>query len=206
MPVECRNWETGAWQAAPTCKETGKALGFTFGVDNFLYCGVEVKDAAFVAGLKRLVTLDSAWHCRLLERPGGSHTVPFTLPAWGVVESGALHLDNHLHVVLHADAGAVVAAGAYALRDRFQFVQPGVTLSLHGPVRWFDKATFTPLAGAGGAAGDAGRPRPRRGEGVSPLAVLAWCGATATATAAGAAALYVQRLKPAVIRKCLKAR
>ena len=35
--------QSGEWGPGPTCKETGRELGFSFGLDNFLYCGIEVR-------------------------------------------------------------------------------------------------------------------------------------------------------------------
>ena len=38
--------QSGEWGPGPTCKETGRELGFSYGLDNFLYCGIEVRRAA----------------------------------------------------------------------------------------------------------------------------------------------------------------
>jgi hypothetical protein len=180
--------------------------------------------------------------------PDGPHYVPFVLPLWGVVEGDHLHMDNHVNFVLHADAGKIVAAAAYPVRDRFQFTKPGVVVSLHGPVRWFDKGTFVALgggggsgatAGAGAAAGGAGAAGAHGVHSCAPVMALAWCGASATLvrallpcccarmcllrvlvtaltlhpslhslsqTLAAAAVFYQRRLKPAIVRRCLKAR
>ncbi len=168
--------------------------------------------------------------------PDAAHHVPFVLPLWGVVEGDHLHMDNHVNFVLHADAGKIIAAAAYPVRDRFQLVVSGVVVSLHGPVRWFDKASFVALGGArGGAAGDtaqrSGEPA-RAPEGCTPQMALAWCAASAALvrlrargvsacgslrwylltaagaaqTLSGAAMLYQRLLKPSIVRRCLKAR
>ena len=56
--LECRNATTGAWSDGPVCTETGKPMSFTFGVDRFLYCGLEIADEAFYAYLVKLLSLD----------------------------------------------------------------------------------------------------------------------------------------------------
>lgn len=117
--------------------------------------------------------------------PDSPHHVPFVLPLWGVVEGDHLHMDNHINFVLHGDAGKVVAAAAYPVRDRFQFVKPGTVVSLHGPVRWFDKGSFVPLAGGAGAKGAAAGAGAAAGTGehaaggCSPTDALLWSAASA---------------------------
>ena len=149
-----------------------------------------VLPAAALADTRLSAVCAEAWHCRVPISPDGPHYVPFVLPLWGVVEGDHLHMDNHVNFVLHADAGKIVAAAAYPVRDRFQFTKPGVVVSLHGPVRWFDKGTFVALgggssgggstsAGAGAAAG-ASATGAHGVHGCAPVMALAWCGASAT--------------------------
>jgi hypothetical protein len=123
--------------------------------------------------------------------PEGAHYVPFVLPLWGVVEGDHLHVDNHINFVLHADAGKIIAAAAYPVRDRFQFTKPGVVVSLHGPVRWFDKGSFSALSGAAGgdAPGGAAVGAPGgHGESCSPIMAMMLVGASAVLVRARARA------------------
>ena len=182
--------------AQPGAQETGKPVRFTFGLDNFLYCGLSLADNATYTRFRDVVALTAAWHCRVPVTPAATHHVPLVLPVWGVVEGDHLHVDNHLNFALHADAGKVVAAAAYPVRDRFQFAQLGSVISLHGPVRWFSKGSYVPLLGSlggsearaakggqGREAGDGGGQR-----GCSPLLVAAW---------SAVSVLLVRMLRPA---------
>ena len=56
--LECRDWHTGAWGPGPHCKETGAELQFSFGNDNFLYCGLEITDDTFKDNVQ-IVKLES---------------------------------------------------------------------------------------------------------------------------------------------------
>ena len=58
--VECRDWHTGDWGHGPLCKETGKELEFSFGIDNFLYCGLEIADESAFRDMVQIVKLESA--------------------------------------------------------------------------------------------------------------------------------------------------
>lgn len=146
---------------------------------------MEVADAAAYARLAALVTLQAALHCRIPVTPANaSHFIPLLLPVWGVVEGDHIHLDNHYSLALHSDdGGRLTAAAAYPVRDRFQLVQPGSVISLHGPVRWQAKGgpraarEPAPAGGAkeGGAAAEA--------RGCAPELAVAW----------GAVALLVVR-------------
>ena len=190
VTLECKSWDKSAWGPGPVCKETGKPLSLSFGVDNFLFCNLEVADAVTYGSFRDIVAQTKPWHCRVPVEPGGSHFAPLVVPVWGVVEGDHLHVDNHVHVVFHADAGRIIAAAAYPVRDRFQFVKQGSVISLHGAVRWFKKDTYTPLGG--GAGGIRGRIAALAGaavsgkdasgqsaEGCSPAVVAAWSAASA---------------------------
>ena len=192
-----------------SCKETGKHIKLSFGRDSFLYCGIEVAGNTSFALLTSLVQLSASWHCRVAVTPAAQHFVPFVLPLWGVAEGDQLHVDNHVNFALHADAGKVLAVAAYPVRDRFQFVKDGSVVSFHGPIRWFNKGSFSPLASApagerasaavrgGGAAG---------GWACSPTMAAAWSAVSTLVTTAVWSALYLYRLKPQLVRSCLKAR
>ena len=139
--------------------------------------------------LAAMVAQTAAWQCRVPVGAEAGSFIPFVLPLWGVVEGDHLHVDNRLNFALHADAGRVVAVSAYPVRDKFQFVKQGTLIALHGPVRWFDKGTYTPLAGAApgqaaGAADAAAAPQ----QGCSPLTALLWACASAAVVRCPAAA------------------
>lgn len=38
-----------------------------------------------------------------------------------------------------------MGAAAFPLRDHFQLIEPGATLTIHGPVKWFEGHTYEPL-------------------------------------------------------------
>ena len=148
----------------------------------------QLSTAAQYARVAAMVSQTAAWHCRVAAGADAASWVPFVLPLWGVVEGDHLHLDNHVNFALHADAGRVVAAAAYPVRDKFQFVKQGSAVALHGPVRWFDRGSYAPLAGAApgeaaGAAGAAAAPA----AGCGPLPALVWATASAVVVRAAAA-------------------
>lgn len=140
-----------------------------------------------------MVAQTAAWQCRVPVGADAASWVPFVLPLWGVVEGDHLHVDNHVNFALHADGGRVVAAAAYPVRDKFQFVKRGSTVSLHGPVRWFDRGSYTPLAGASGEAAGAAGTSPMPAAGCGALPILLWASASATLVRAAARATRAVR-------------
>ena len=84
---------------------------------------------------------------------------------------------------------------AYPLRDRFQFLRPGVTLTLHGAVKWFYSGSYSAFHSGGGAeAEDLG----------ALLLILLWCVVTFVATILAAASCYRLVLRPRLYKKLLK--
>ena len=163
----------------------------------------QLSTAAQYARVAAMVSQAAAWHCRVAAGADSASWVPFVLPLWGVVEGDHLHLDNHVNFALHADAGRVVAAAAYPVRDKFQFVKQGSAVALHGPVRWFDRGSYAPLAGAApgeaaGAAGAAAAPA----AGCGPLSALVWASASAFVVRAAAAAAQMRHGADAPRGRC----
>ena len=68
-------------------------------------------------------------------------------------------------------------------------------------MRWFHQGSYQSLTGSGGSKGAADA---MGSNALSPTATLALCGLTSAMTLFGAAVLYQQRLKPRLIKKCLK--
>lgn len=147
---------------------------------------MQVADSSSYALFREVVSLTKPWHCRVRVEPDGTHWAPLVIPVWGVLEGDHLHVDNHLHVVFHASGGRIIAAAAYPVKDRFQFVKPGSVISMHGAVRWFKKDTFTAMGGgtargaavaAGGAQADGDAAAAPLG--CSPAVAAAWSAASA---------------------------
>lgn len=67
--------------------------------------------------------------------PKSDFFVPFSIPIWGVIEADHMHVNNHMNFLFHADAGVIMGASAYPVRDRFQFVKMGSVIVLHGAVK-----------------------------------------------------------------------
>ena len=198
VKLECKDWETGRWGKGPICKETGEEFAITFGYNNFVYCGMEIKDKKFYDHLVQIIKLEKTWQCRIPMNKKKDFFVPFTIPLWGVVEPDHVHIDNHLNYVLHVDKGNIVAATAYPVHDRFQFGRAGSLISMHGPVRFFDRGSYQSLAGSGVA-------HVTGGEGsFSPTVAIALCSLTSAVTLFAAAVMYQRRLKPRLIKKLLK--
>lgn len=149
---------------------------------------LQLSTAAQYSRLAAMVSQTAAWQCRVPVGADAASWLPFVLPLWGVVEGDHLHVDNRLNFALHADGGRVVAVAAYPVRDKFQFIKQGTLVALHGPVRWFDKGTYTPLAGAApGEAAGAADAAAAPAAGCGPLTALLWAAASATMVRAAAA-------------------
>jgi len=119
---------------------------FSYGIDAFHYCGISIDSNEMYSNLISLISRDENWSCRISIAPtkgtAEDFFIPFTIPIWGAQEPSHLHIDNHLNFVFHADSGKIIAAAAYPVRDRFQFIKSGTVLALHGPVKWFHKHSF----------------------------------------------------------------
>lgn len=205
VAVECRDFKTGEWTAGPLCKDTGRPLSFSFGTDAFVSCSVEVLSTEMLGHLSGVVALNQTWQCRVPMSPAGQDFVPLVLQLWGVAEPGTdhMHVDNHMYFIFHAEGGRIMGAAAYPIRDRYQFAKVGSQIGFNGMVRWFSGSSFQPLGP--GAMRFSPPPAPLS-EGCAGGSVVVSCAATAGATFAVAALIYQQRLKPAIIRRCLKQR
>jgi hypothetical protein len=80
VKLECKDWETGAWGKGPVCKETGEEFAITFGYNNFVYCGMEIKDKKFYDHLVAIIKMEKTWQCRIPMNKRKDFYVPFTIP------------------------------------------------------------------------------------------------------------------------------
>jgi hypothetical protein len=99
-----------------------------------------------------------------------------------------------MNFIFHADEGKIIGAAAYPVKDTFQFVKSGTVLSIHGPVKWFQKGTFkdysqTPLS---------------FGPVSSPLITLLWCLLTFVISLLGFLLVFKYYLRPQILRGVLK--
>lgn len=208
IKFECLDWFHGNWTNGPTCKETGEELAITFGTDNFLYCGLDIADQQTYDALVQMAKLEKTWQCRVPMSPARDFYVPFTIPIWGVVEDDHFHLDNHLNFIFHVEKGKIIAASVYPVRDRFQFGKVGSLISLHGPVRWFQRHAFHRMFDEaehkpqGKVLGDGNSQPGEAGMGTT----IAFCILSSLVTLLGTAVLYQRKLKPQLIKKCMKNR
>eukprot|EP00276_Gloeochaete_wittrockiana_P014128 CAMPEP_0184332102 /NCGR_PEP_ID=MMETSP1089-20130417/1360_1 /TAXON_ID=38269 ORGANISM="Gloeochaete wittrockiana, Strain SAG46.84" /NCGR_SAMPLE_ID=MMETSP1089 /ASSEMBLY_ACC=CAM_ASM_000445 /LENGTH=239 /DNA_ID=CAMNT_0026655345 /DNA_START=22 /DNA_END=738 /DNA_ORIENTATION=+ len=200
IDLECKIGTAGTWGSGPTCKETNQPLIFLFGIDYFLYCGLQIADQQTYDTFAQLINSNDTWYCRVPMSPERTFYVPFTIPLWGVVEADHLHVNNHMNFVFHADQGKVIGVAAYPVRDRFQFGKPGALINMHGPVHWFSKHTFDGLSGA--TASDT--PDSSSSGGGTWFAVLLGCFCTGIIIAGAFVAVYQFRLKPNLVKKYLK--
>jgi len=145
--MQCLN-ATKQWGHGPICKETGKEMSFLYGVDTLQYCGWNIENSDMYLYLRSLITRDESWKCRIPMAPEFDFYIPFTIPVWGVAEPDHIHIDNHLNFVFHGDDGKILAATAYPVRDRFQFAKTGTSVTMHGPIKWFDKHSFKDFTSA----------------------------------------------------------
>lgn len=197
VPIECHDVATGEWTEGIRCHETGKMFAVKFGVNSFRDCGVRLGNASAFAALVALVRRETAWHCRVPVGKGASLYVPLTLPLWGFVDAGAVvRLNNRMDFAFHTAGGLIVGAAAYPVWDRFVASRQGSVVPMHGAVRWLRLGS--PSGGAAGGGGGCGL------EGGLVLVAVASSSVTAMAVLLSAALLYERKLKPAIIRKCLK--
>lgn len=162
IPLECADARAGTWGANLMCADTHEPLSFTFGIDSFAHCGVEVRSEAELADVRSAVVTATAatrpedaraWHrCRVPVDRARSAFLPLDLPLLGEAgEDDLVLVENHMAFVFHADAvtGELMGAAAYAVRDAraggAQALGVGSVLNAHGPVRWFNRHTFVPL-------------------------------------------------------------
>eukprot|EP01116_Phalansterium_solitarium_P003645 TRINITY_DN14467_c0_g1_i2.p1 TRINITY_DN14467_c0_g1~~TRINITY_DN14467_c0_g1_i2.p1 ORF type:complete len:236 (-),score=49.52 TRINITY_DN14467_c0_g1_i2:188-895(-) len=198
IKMQCKNsTNPNDWGPGPICQETGEEMYFLYGVDSFHYCGWDIQTADVYEHLRRLILRDENWACRIGMAPEHDFFIPFNIPVWGVVESDHMHIDNHLNFVFHADAGKIIGAAAYPVRDRFQFAKTGSVLTMHGPIKWFNKQSFMDFTSSSALPTSSGTC-------VGWLAVVMWCLLSAAVSLGLSGVVYRRYLKPKLIRGVLK--
>ena len=95
--------------------------------------------------LKAYAELKDSWTCRIPSDNSNSSYIPLLIPMMGIVDHATVHINNHFNFAFHVDRTSIIGASIYPVRDALQYMQPGTKLSLHGPVRWFLRHTYTPL-------------------------------------------------------------
>jgi hypothetical protein len=190
----------GEWVPGPTCTETGEPMTFIYGVDTFASCGWHIQDSATYEFLAALVRREQNWNCRAPMVPEVPHGhdwyVPFTIPVWGVVEQDHMHIDNHLNFIFHAASGRILGAAAYPVRNRLQFGKQGSTITMHGPIKWFNGHTYLPFSSASRPGGET--------ELNGNLFVMVCCVLTLMLSTLGFTFLYKFYLRRRIIGKMLK--
>jgi hypothetical protein len=139
--------EDGRWVEAWECEETGFPVGFEFGRDKFIYCGLKL-NAAWYAYVRELLKNEEAMMCRVGMDADDKYHLPVAITLCGLLEEDHIHINYHHQFVFHADDGLILGMAMYPARDRFQAVKEGSILNFHGPVRWFARHSYTPLSGS----------------------------------------------------------
>eukprot|EP00656_Telonema_subtile_P051008 TRINITY_DN6753_c0_g1_i2.p1 TRINITY_DN6753_c0_g1~~TRINITY_DN6753_c0_g1_i2.p1 ORF type:complete len:240 (+),score=45.48 TRINITY_DN6753_c0_g1_i2:141-860(+) len=198
--IECQTDDSSkSWGPGPVCDETGKEISFHYGQDTFFYCGLRVRDQQHFEWLGSLVLQERNWNCRAPLSPERKFFLPFSIPLWGVLEKDHIHVDNHFNFIFHGDAGRILGAAAYPLRDRFQYSKVNSVINLHGPVRWFQRHSFLPMSNV--KAGSL--PHPSGGE-HSRKEVFRWCTLSIMLTLMASGLLYQCLFKPALKQRYRK--
>mmetsp|Transcript_24089 Transcript_24089/g.41444 ORF Transcript_24089/g.41444 Transcript_24089/m.41444 type:complete len:250 (-) Transcript_24089:159-908(-) len=198
VSIECKKTRDSQWSTEPICKETNAPLGFLFGRDHFVYCGLTITTQTDYDLLVKYIKLEETWHCRVPMTPERKFYVPFILPIWGIVEDDHIHVDNHINFAFHVDSGTIIGAAAYAVKDRFQYGKVGSLINMHGPVRWFSRHSFDSLVPAQVTPDDI------LGESASVAVIIGWCGITFLTASTLFTVLYHFHLKPNIAKKFLK--
>lgn len=191
--------EQNQWGVAITCAETGRPLSVTYGMDGFLVCGWMISNSDVYRFAAAVVQQEAAFQCRVPMDRARTFFLPLTIPLWGVVEPEHLHINIHFSFVFHVDAGRLIAASIYPVRDRFQMVRAGSIFNVHGPVRWNQQHSFNALQGTATESNNSGSD-----EGVGFITVFLWCILSASATFVALTLLYLLRLKPMLAKRYLK--
>eukprot|EP01112_Ceratiomyxa_fruticulosa_P004757 TRINITY_DN1529_c0_g1_i1.p1 TRINITY_DN1529_c0_g1~~TRINITY_DN1529_c0_g1_i1.p1 ORF type:complete len:237 (+),score=31.50 TRINITY_DN1529_c0_g1_i1:73-783(+) len=194
LNVQCKN-KNGEWGPPPTCVESGEALAWYFGVDTFVHCGLNIESEETYRWFSSLVDLNEVWTCRVAVVPDHDFYIPMFIPLWGVNEGSHLHINNHMNFVFHGEAGRVIGASIYPVRDRFQYTTPGLLIAIHGPSKWFLQHSFKDYSYSYSFGdswlGDLGM-------------ILLWCLVSIVITTLGLGLCYRFHLRPRLIRKMLK--
>lgn len=137
----------------PTCKETGKPLGFHYGVDEDIKCTIGFSDELFHM-FQLYVHEDAPFSCRMplssedqYLQKGGAY-VPLTFNFRGEVHDSHLDLDTSLNVLMTAPSSnelkTFVSAVAWSSGTDTQRVTIGSYVTLDLAVRWLN--LITPLS------------------------------------------------------------
>src|SRR3989338_1142076 len=148
IKIECHDKETNQWTGGIKCAETGEDLTLSYGIDQVMTCTWTLSNEKEYQKMKRFVEGTESWSCRIRMLPEIEFYIPLPIPIWGVAEEKHLHIDNHLNFVFHTSHGKILGAAAYPIRDRFQFVALGSSLTVHGPVRWLRGSSYDAFSGA----------------------------------------------------------
>jgi len=200
------------FSSAFICQETKQSLHFEFGVESFLYCSIAIDTNLLMNYFNSLINQVSALQCRLPMSLEHSIYLPVLFPVWGVVEPTHSHINYHYNFLFHYDPVNfhLIGATIYPLRDRFTFIKSGMNLPLHGPVKWMKGHTYNSITGdSGGDTHSHGGAHSHNTSGVTngeiAMIVMFWCLLTSTVIILGGIVLYLFKLKPAIIKKYLKA-
>lgn len=137
------------YSAFPKCKETGKPLGFRYGVLEDVNCTIGFSDELYHL-FQLYIHEDSPFSCRIplsteanyLEL-GGAY-IPLTFNIRGEIHDSHLDIDNHLNLVLTKPSNAiaeqqtVISAVAWSAGTNATRVIIGDYLTLQIAVRWMD--------------------------------------------------------------------
>ncbi|KXS21166.1 hypothetical protein M427DRAFT_51431 [Gonapodya prolifera JEL478] len=132
------------WGPSPPCADTGLPLSFRFGQESEFVCRWVIDDDMYIL-LRNLLLTKGTYQCRIPLSKDKAFYMPVPMNLWGGVEPAHIHIMNHMNFVFHSSEGFFLGATAYPLRDNFQLVAPGYSLTLHGPVSWFEGHRFDPL-------------------------------------------------------------
>lgn len=220
--MECRNIITGQWEPGPICHETKSRFSVFVGVDTFRYCAFEVASQEVFESLRSIVSQNSTWHCRVpssklrhfhhrtnfSSSSSSSRTrtsthrpdfIPFQISYIGESDGpDHLRINARINFVFHLFQGQIVAASAYPVLDRLQYVKLGSLASMHVSVVWFTHLGVKAGSSSGGLFS-----QPWSSGGGRSVAVISALSASLL-TAIMCSLFYVLVARPAVIRRCLK--
>jgi len=192
--------DTDEWGPFLKCHESGRHLHFEFGRESFFYCGLLISNDDLYNFLAGVMNQRVGWQCRIPMSKDRRFYLPVVVPLWGVVEPTHIHVNIHSNIVFHTDAGRIIGAAFYPLRDQFLFARKGSVVAMHGQVKWFERHGYTPIGGGGGSASAS----TAGSEGTTMLGLVLACIFCMLVTATALAMYYVMRLKPMLIKKYLK--
>lgn len=161
VPLECitRNIDNGEhkfdesgkiiYGAFPSCKETGKPLSFSYGVNEDINCTIGFTDELYHL-FQLYIHQDSPFSCRVpisneahsIEN-GGAH-IPLTFNLRGEIHDSHLDIDHHLNVLFTRPStnkqaqNSVISSIAWASGTNTTRVVIGDYLTLNLAVRWYD--------------------------------------------------------------------